>query len=1256
MKRICCWMLAFIMVFLVGGSLADTSYQGTVTSGNLLLVQAPFGGKVTDIRVRVGDLVMEGDTLAGISTTPVYAPIEGTVTGLYITEGDKAEDVTGRYGASLFIEPTNRYVVKATSGKAYNASENKYIHLGEQVYLRSTTGGRHHGTGIVSALNGSDSDSSGKDDKDKGSDKGYSVEVTDGDLSMEEKVTVYRDPNYSKESNIGRGKVDRTKPLAVKGTGSVLKIYVSNGDQVERGDLLFETVEGVLDGLQASDSRVLSPAKGIVSSVDKKDGENAAKGDILMKIMPISELRVEFEVPEADLFLLKEGQQVSTELLWAREAGEAYPGSITSISYVPTESKNTETKETKERKTYKAYASLEADERIRSGMTVQITVLSDDSAEEAEEKAEPDAEIQQPEPEETAPADVTRETESKLQESDDQTMAIETEKPEPAAEPQATETAEAESAEKPAAQAEDAALKTEETVLGSVMAELMTGSVETDGPKVEHRDPTGGNELIFYEALEGEPSENYGKGIQNVILTGNLLYIFRKAESETLTIHHIDTGDSETYSFDQMNERLSSLKTEAEDIPEEELKKAGLTRETRILQVSESTGVWFAWNGEIYNAVNREYTLEEGKAVSGGHIRKLKLSGGRADLEAEESVTLDWSRMKTGDGRNKTVQASGSAGNRLYLSVTDYSNASELISFNLLSGESTEETPADLYSFEVLGEDKLVICRVSSEGGWKNTYSIYNRETGSSEELLTLTTETEDPGDSAHYDEKNDIFYYSRNGEIFAVRNRNPEQAEAVNTDVLSSTRPFSMQLEDGRLVVWNMDGVFLRTTDPSLNQKTTTIRIQSFASDYSMDAALVRFASEHSDLAVAPENAGDESSVLQAMMNQDPRVDVYVMASDSSVFGALYNRNFMKELEGSEKLTKATDRMYAFASDSLRKDGKLVAVPLFVNGLTVGYNGSCLKKLNRTAADLPGTWEAFFACLEEEKEKLEGTDFRLFDLALERRILKEEILKNMLNQYSVLHPEEPFDVPLLRNLLDELNRVPYEKLGILTDEELEPLIADDEMNKAMGGEKTGLFNAGSPAAIWETPNIALPLALTAGEDPVLPVQIVVAFINPYSQHPQEAMIFLESALEQMDVFTSHSLYRDVTEAVRKPGYQAEKANQEKWLEISRKNEENAEDEGARAQWSETVKAMEKKLADLEDQSWLISPDAIAAYQSRVDYLKAAKGSFLQILMTSDSVDQFMEMMNGFMEGTRSASDLLGWIDRKIQMMRQEGN
>jgi multidrug efflux pump subunit AcrA (membrane-fusion protein) len=1253
MKRICCWALAFMMVFLMGGSLADTTYQGTVTSGNLLLVQAPFGGKVTDTRVQVGDLVSEGDTLVRISTTPVYAPIEGTITGLYITEGDKAESVTERYGASLFIEPVNRYVVKATPSKA--TGENKYIHLGEQVYLKSVTGGRHRGTGIISAMNGSDdaSASAGTSDKEAKSEKGYSVEVIDGDFTMGEKVNVYRDPNYSKASNIGRGKVDRTKPLAVKGTGSVLLIHVSNGDYVERGQRLFETVEGVLDGLQASDSRVHSPAKGIISSVDKKDGENAAKGDTLMKIMPTSELRVEFEIPEADLFLLREGQRVSMELLWARETGVTYSGRITSISYVPTENKNTENKETKERKTYKAYASLEADERIRPGMTMMITVFSEEAAEPDDqamvtetEITEPAAELQETETAETEPAE----------KHDDQYTVTETETTEPAAEPQATETAETEPAEKPAAETEDTALKTEESGSGTAMAALMAETAEADEPKVEHRDPTGGNELIFYEAPEGDPAENYGKGIRNVILTGNLIYIFRNAESETLTIHHIDTGDSETYSFDQMNERLSSLKTEAEEIPEEELKKAGLTRETRILQVSESTGVWFAWNGEIYNAVNREYMLEEGKAVSGGHVRKLKLNGGRADLEDEESVSLDWSRMKTADGGDKSVQASGSAGNRLYLSVTNDSDASELISFNLLSGESTEETPVGLDSFEVLGEDKLVICQVSStESGQKNTYSLYNRETGSLEELMTLATDMEDPGDSAHYDEKNDLFYYSRNGEIFAVRNRNPEQAEGVNTDVLSSTRPFSMQLEDGRLMVWNRDGVFLRTTDPSLNQKTT-IRIQSFAQNFSMDAALVRFASEHSDLSVAPENAGDESSVLQAMMNQDSRVDVYLMATDSSVFGSLYNRNFLKELDGSEKLTKAADRMYAFASESLSKDGKLVAVPLFVNALGIGYNGPALKKLNRTAADLPGTWEAFFACLEEEKEKLEGTDFRLFDLPLERRTLKEEILKNLLNQYSVLHPEEPYDVPLLQNLLDELNRIPYEKLGILTGEEIEQANADEEMYEAMGGLKTGLFNAGSPAAIWETPNIALPLALAAGEDPVLPVQLIVAFINPYSQHPQEAMTFLESALEQIDVFTSHSLYRDVTEPVRKSGYQAEKANMEKWLEISKKNEETAEDEGARAQWTETVKTMEKKLADLEDQSWLISPDAIAAYQSRVGFLKAPKGIFLQILMTSDSVDQFMEMMNGFMEGTRSASDLLGWIDRKIQMMRQEGN
>ncbi len=353
MKRILSAAMAAVLLLLAGCAAAELSYEGKIVAGETVPIQVGFGGKVIESRKRVGDQVTEGEVLAKIQTTLNFAPIEGTISGLYIEEGDKAEDVTERYGASLYIEPTNRYLIEATSEKAFTASENRYIHLGERVHLRCVTDGSHKGTGMVAAL----------------TEKGFNIEVTGGDFYMGEKVDIYRKEDYSKESCVGRGVVGRAKPVAVKGAGSVLKIHVKNGDFVERGELLFETVEGVLDGLYAPDNQVLSPVTGIVASVEKKNGESIGKGDTLMNVMPASSLQVEFDVPEADLFTLQEGQKVSMELYWETENGKTYSGEIVSIAHVNTEQK-TET----DRKTYKAYATINADERIRAGMSVILYV------------------------------------------------------------------------------------------------------------------------------------------------------------------------------------------------------------------------------------------------------------------------------------------------------------------------------------------------------------------------------------------------------------------------------------------------------------------------------------------------------------------------------------------------------------------------------------------------------------------------------------------------------------------------------------------------------------------------------------------------------------------------------------------------------------------------------------------------------------------------------------------------------------------
>lgn len=356
MKKIVSLLLALLCLggFALGE--AELSYDGSVVAGKTVPVSVPYGGRVTEVSVTAGSWVREGDTLGALGSTLNFAPIEGTVTGLNAVEGDSAETAAERYGAVLWLEPTHRYTLEATDEKAWNNSENHYLHLGERVYLSCATDGTHTGTGFISAF----------------TESGFSIEVTGGEFYLDEKVDLYREEDLAKESRIGRGTVKRAKPLAVKGTGSILKLHVRNGDFVERGELLFETVEGVLDGLYAPEGRILCPETGIVTSVEKAQGDTIGKGETLVKIAPASSFQVQFDIPEPDLFILQAGTPVTMELYWDNADAKTYSGTISSISFVNEEQKADSGTGSSGKKTYRAYATLAPDERIRLGMTMIV--------------------------------------------------------------------------------------------------------------------------------------------------------------------------------------------------------------------------------------------------------------------------------------------------------------------------------------------------------------------------------------------------------------------------------------------------------------------------------------------------------------------------------------------------------------------------------------------------------------------------------------------------------------------------------------------------------------------------------------------------------------------------------------------------------------------------------------------------------------------------------------------------------------------
>jgi multidrug resistance efflux pump len=346
-----CLMLC---VALTGAALAETTFDGTVVSSESVSVTAPFGGTVSSFRLREGDELSVGDVIAQVETTKVYAPADGVITGVFGVPGDAVDDVVSRLGAVLYIEPTHKYSISASIDHAYSASDNKYVNIGEVVYLVSYySGNGNTAVGIITAVN----------------DTSYTVETTSGELLMGETVSIYRDADYATTSRIGRGTVSRTAEVAVSSGGSILYMHVNAGDTVTRGQLLYETVTGTLDGLYATSNQIVSDVEGVVASVSVSSGSTINKGDTLLTVYPRDKMQVVIEIDEYDLANVHEGDSIGLEFNYDDTDSSACTGTVAMISHV---SDSTDTSDV----AYKAYIDFTPSDAIRLGMTVRVTTVS----------------------------------------------------------------------------------------------------------------------------------------------------------------------------------------------------------------------------------------------------------------------------------------------------------------------------------------------------------------------------------------------------------------------------------------------------------------------------------------------------------------------------------------------------------------------------------------------------------------------------------------------------------------------------------------------------------------------------------------------------------------------------------------------------------------------------------------------------------------------------------------------------------------
>lgn len=362
-------LFAALALLLSPAALADSiTFTGTVAASETHEVYAPIGGKVLTVSGDVGDRVSADTVLVALSTAKVYAEEDGAVTGVFGQPGDSAETVSNLYGSVVSIEGESVYSIAASTTNAYNTTATKFVHVGEDVYLSCYSDGSHTGTGVITAIEGTD----------------YTVRVTSGEFLVGETVNVYRGDAAVSTKRIGRGTLNRTSPTAVTGNGSIVSIAVKPGDAVHRGDLLFETLDGTFDGLYMSGSEITAGIDGTVCQLNAQQGGTVQKDEVVAVLYPEGAMRIEASVEEANLTSIRVGDPVSIELIWNQDEEVTYPGTITGISAIA-DSSESQGAETESAVTYTVYIDFTPDENTRYGMSAVVTT-QDTAFEEAPEE------------------------------------------------------------------------------------------------------------------------------------------------------------------------------------------------------------------------------------------------------------------------------------------------------------------------------------------------------------------------------------------------------------------------------------------------------------------------------------------------------------------------------------------------------------------------------------------------------------------------------------------------------------------------------------------------------------------------------------------------------------------------------------------------------------------------------------------------------------------------------------------------------
>ena len=302
------WCVLLAALFSFSSVALAEYYEGKTAALSTVTVCAEADGKIEAVRVLEGQRVAAGEALFRLRSERTFSSQDGTVSLVNADVGDSVG------GAVLEIMPKERYTVYCTVDKAYQSAAATLVHSGETVYVKCTTDGSHRAVGVVTQIDGAE----------------YRVLTLGGELYLGETVYLYRDGDFTAAQRVGIGTVVVSDTQTYEASGTLTRLLVAAGDEVERGQLLFEVNGG----------EIPAPLGGIITALSCRAGDSVGKDQAVAELVPDGEIGVEVQVDEADAAQIAVGDAALLTLA-GQEDENAIEGTVTEISAIAKSDKYT---------------------------------------------------------------------------------------------------------------------------------------------------------------------------------------------------------------------------------------------------------------------------------------------------------------------------------------------------------------------------------------------------------------------------------------------------------------------------------------------------------------------------------------------------------------------------------------------------------------------------------------------------------------------------------------------------------------------------------------------------------------------------------------------------------------------------------------------------------------------------------------------------------------------------------------------------